>query len=188
MLTCRRPSGRRTSRRTRGSAPGAQRPAQRVDHPVERLRDLPDLLHAERPRLRVLAAQPEPPERGAGQMTLRALGEDRDARADVRARLEVRQLLAFRPRPLSPVRTPSTRPPSTSSFSAEVSGRIVAPSPSASLGEQAPELRERHDVVAVVQHRGRRRHPQRAALRQEEHRLRLRPRRRTATRPSACGP
>src|SRR6478609_4490593 len=47
--------------------PRPQRPAHRVDHAVERLRDLPDLLHAERPYLRVLAAQPEAVERGTRQ-------------------------------------------------------------------------------------------------------------------------
>src|SRR4051812_30626950 len=65
--------------------PRPQRPAHRVQDLVERLRALPDLLLAERPHLRVLAAQPEAVERRAGQMTLRPLGENRHARSDVRA-------------------------------------------------------------------------------------------------------
>ena len=65
---------------------------------------------------------------------------------------------------------------STSSFAAAVSGRIVAPSSSASLGEPAPELRERGDVVAVVPHRRRRRDPQRALRASGSRRPRARPR------------
>ena len=37
---------------------------------------LPDLLDAERPDLRLLAREPEAVDRGAGQVALRALGED----------------------------------------------------------------------------------------------------------------
>ena len=50
------------------------------------------------------------------------------------------------------------------------------------LGEEAPEPRERRDVVAVVDHRRRSRNPNRAALRQEEHRLAVHLARRTAAR------
>ena len=74
-----------------------QRPAHRVDHAVERLRDAPDLLHAERPDLRVRALEREPLDRGSGQVALRALGEHGHAREHVRPRLEVRQLLAVPP-------------------------------------------------------------------------------------------
>ena len=42
---------------------GAQRPPERVDHLPQRLRHLPDLLHAERPRLRARARETEMPER-----------------------------------------------------------------------------------------------------------------------------
>ena len=41
----------------------------------------------------------EPVERGARQMPLRPLGEDRHPRRDVRARLEVPELLALAPAP-----------------------------------------------------------------------------------------
>jgi hypothetical protein len=68
---------------------GAQRPAHRVDDPVERLRDTPDLLDAERPHLRVFALEPEVADRRPGQVPLRSLGQDRDARDNVRPRLEV---------------------------------------------------------------------------------------------------
>ncbi len=43
-------------------------------------------------------------------------------------------------RPLSPVRTPTTRPCETRSFSAVVSGRIIAPPSSACSAEEAAEL------------------------------------------------
>ena len=90
---------------------GAQRPAHRVDHAVERLRDLPDLLHAELPHLRLVAAQVEVVERDAGEMALRSLGEHGHLRDEVGAGLEVAQLARPRgSRPLSPVRTPTTRP------------------------------------------------------------------------------
>src|SRR6185436_1029830 len=75
----------------------AERPAHRVDDAVERPRHLPDLLHAERPHLRALAGQSELLDRGAGQMALRPLAEDGDARDDVRARLEIRERLAVTP-------------------------------------------------------------------------------------------
>src|SRR5919197_6226292 len=50
-----------------------ERPAHRVDDAVERLRDLPDLLHPERPDLRMLAADPEAVEGDTRQMTLSSL-------------------------------------------------------------------------------------------------------------------
>src|SRR5205807_10179819 len=71
-----------------------QRPAHRVDHAVERLRDLPDLLHAELPLLRVTGAEVEVADRGARQVPLGALAEDGRLRDHVRARLEVAELLA----------------------------------------------------------------------------------------------
>src|SRR5207247_1938703 len=73
----------------------AQRPAHRVDDTVERPRDLPHLLHAERPDLRVLPAEGEAVERDSGEVALRALRKDGDARQDVGARLEVAELLPF---------------------------------------------------------------------------------------------
>ena len=85
-----------------------ERPAHRVDHAVERLLDLPDLLHPELPLLRILGADLEVADRRAGEVPGRALGEHGGLRDQVGARLEVRQLLAARAR--GPCR-PSARPP-----------------------------------------------------------------------------
>src|SRR5680860_252942 len=74
--------------------PLAQRPAHRVHDPVERPADLPDLLDAERPHLRVLALEAEARDRGTCEMPLGALREHGDARGDVGALLEVAELLA----------------------------------------------------------------------------------------------
>src|SRR4051794_23897978 len=151
--------------------PRAKGPPHRVDDAVERTRHLPDLLHAQRPHLRVVAAQPEPIERSAGQVTLRPLGEDRYARREVGARLEVRQLLA----------TPaaSAVAGAHAEHAAAVDEQLVA----RRLGqdrraerlrlvrEEARQLRERCDVVAVVDHRRRRREAERTMLRHEEHGL-----------------
>jgi len=73
---------------------GAQRPSHRVDHVLQRPRDLPDLLHPELPHLRLGAAKREVVERDAGEVALRALREHGDLRDDVGAGLEVRELLA----------------------------------------------------------------------------------------------
>ena len=72
-------------------------PAHRVDHAVERSRDLPDFLHPERPDLRVLTVQAGAVERDAGQMSLGPLRQNGDARDDVGPWLEVRELLALAP-------------------------------------------------------------------------------------------
>ena len=126
--------------------------------------DLPDLLHAERPDLRVLAL------RGRSGRARRRSGGPASPRrgsvtraSDVRARLEVRR--APRRRGRGPCRRCGRRRrgrPRRAASSAAVSGRIVAPSLLGLLGEPAAELRERGDVVAVVPHRRRRRDPQRA--------------------------
>ncbi len=117
----------------------AQRPPHRVDHPVERPRDLPHFLHAELPHLRRgIAAQPEVIERDAGDVPIRALREHGHPGNEVTARLEVGQLLVLQARPLSPVRTPTTPPPSTRRSTAEVSGRNIAPSASARSASQRP--------------------------------------------------
>ena len=73
-----------------------QRPrAERVDHAVERLRDLPDLLDAELPDLRLaVLGEVELLDRGAGQVAPAALGEHRRLRLDVGAGLEVAERLA----------------------------------------------------------------------------------------------
>jgi len=77
------------------AAPRPQRPAHRVHHFTKRLRDLPDLLHPERPHLRVVAGgSPKRSSATPVRLTLRPLREDRHARGDVGARLEVRQLFS----------------------------------------------------------------------------------------------
>ena len=73
----------------------AERPAHRVDHAVERLLHLPDLLDPELPLLRVLGAELEVADRRAGQVALGALAEDGGLGDQVGAGLEVRQLLAL---------------------------------------------------------------------------------------------
>ena len=67
----------------------AQRPAHRVDDPVERLRHLPDLFHPELPAHRVGPVHVEVVVGGVGEMADRALGEHRRLGDDVGARLEV---------------------------------------------------------------------------------------------------
>jgi hypothetical protein len=57
---------------------GPQRPAHRVNDPVERLGDLPDLLHGELPDLRLLAAEGEAIDGDAREVPLRPLREHRD--------------------------------------------------------------------------------------------------------------
>ena len=137
-------------------AANLQRPAHRVDHAVERLLDLPDLLHAELPLLRVLGADVEVADRGAGEM---ALACPRRARSPwrsgpSRARSSTSSSPS-RPRPLSPERTPTTFPSSTSSLYAgglaeDVDARLLG-----LLGEPAAELGDRGHVVAVVAERRR---------------------------------
>src|SRR4029079_15615931 len=75
--------------------PVAQRPAERVDDPVELLRDLPHLLDPERPDLGLtILGEVELADRGAREMAPRALGEDGRPRGHVGTGLEVAQRLA----------------------------------------------------------------------------------------------
>src|SRR5581483_3199673 len=151
---------------------GAQRPPHRVHDAVERLRDLPHLLHAERPHLRVLAAQPEPLECSAREMTLRALRENRHARSDVGPRLEVPELL---PRPAAAAIARAHADDAAAVDEQRLRGRLRQERDAELLGlfrKKPPELRHRRDQVPMVDHRQRRRDPQRMATRQEEHRLR----------------
>ena len=104
-----------------------QRPRlhERVDHPVERLLDLPYLLDAELPHLGLaVLGQPELLDRRAGEVAPAALGQHRHA---ARSMSEPGSKLPSGspslPRPLSPERTPTTRPSSTSSWAARVSVR-----------------------------------------------------------------
>ncbi len=66
-----------------------------MDQAVERLGDLPDLLDAELPHLRLAAlGEVELADRGAGQVTPATLGEHGRVRLDVGAGLEVAERLA----------------------------------------------------------------------------------------------
>ena len=128
----------------------AKRPAHRVDHAVERLRDLPDLLHAELPALRVQALQVEVVDRGAGQVAQRALGEHGRLRDHVGARLEVRQRLAVAAAALVAGAHAPDDPVLDQQLVGGGLGQHVDARLLGLLGEEAAELRDRGDVVAVV--------------------------------------
>ena len=150
---------------------GAQRPAHRVDDAVERLRDLPDLFHRELPDLRLLAAEGEAVDRDACEVALRPLRKHGDLGGEVGAGLEVAQLAALAVAPLvagahtqhAPVRDE------------ELLGRGLRQDHRAALfrllGEEAAELGEREDPVAVIPHRRRRRDRQRSAAGEDVDRL-----------------
>ena len=116
-----------------------QRPAHRVDDAVERLRDAPDLLHAERPDLRVVACEAEALDCGAGQVSLRPLGQHGHACDEIGARLEVRR--AARRRGRAPCRRCARRRRGRARRAAScaaVSGRIIDPPSSACSASQRP--------------------------------------------------
>ena len=140
----------------------AQRPAHRVDHAVERLLDVPHLLDAERPDLR-LRGEAEPVERDPGQVALRPLGEDRDARLQVRAGLEVRELLPVAAAAL----VAGADAHDAAALDEQRRRRGLGDDRDAellrALGQPAADLVDRRDVVSVVPHRGRRREAKRAA-------------------------
>ncbi len=151
----------------------AKRPAHRVDHVPQRLRDLPDLLDTQLPHLRVVAGQPEAVERGAGEMPLRPLGEHSDPGDEVGARLVVSEAL-----PLAPAALVAAADADDAAVGHEqLLGRGLRqdhrPSLLRALGEQAAELGEREDPVAVVAHRRRRGNPQRRATREQVNGLRV---------------
>ena len=137
-------------------APAPQRPPHGVDDALERSRHLPDLLDPERPHLG-LRRQRETRAGDAGQMALRPLGQDRHARPDVRARLEVRELF-----PVAAAATVARADPDDTPAGYEQlpGGRLGNDRDAEllrALGEPAAHLREGRDVVAVIPHcRGRR--------------------------------
>ena len=134
-----------------------QRPAERVDHAVERLVDLPDLLDAERPDLRVGAGEAERLDRGAGQVAPAALGQHGRLRDDVRAGLEVRLLAALLVAALVAGAHADHRVALDEQLRADGLGEHVGARLLRPVGEPAVELRDRDDVVAVVAERRRRR-------------------------------
>ena len=164
----------------------AQRPAHRVDDPPSGFGTCQTSFTPSAQICGFSPVEAEAVDRGARQVALRALGEHghpaRRCRSPARSSPSGSP---SRPRPLSPVRTPTTRPCSTSSLSPPSPGRTIAPPRLGLLGEEAAELRERDDPVAVVAHRRRRRDPQRALARSGGRRPRPAPRRRSAC-PSSC--
>ena len=145
----------------------AERPAHRVHDPVERLRDLPDLLHAERPDLRVAPLKAEPVDRGARQMARRALREDGHLRRHVDAGLEVRERCAV----LAAALVARTHADHAAVLEQQrLPGRLGEDHRAACLGllrEKSAELGDGHHPVAAVHHRGWRRDANRGALRQQ---------------------
>src|SRR5207249_968259 len=136
-----------------------------------RPRDLPDLLHAERPDLRVLALQAETLHRDSGEMALRSLRQYGHARVNIGPRLEVAELLA---------RATAAAVAGADTTDARVRdeelrrGRLGQDRRARLLrlrAQPAAELRKGGDVVAVVTHRRRRRNRERPPRRQEVDRL-----------------
>jgi hypothetical protein len=128
----------------------AKRPAHRVDHAVERLRHLPDLLHAELPLLRVLGAQLEVPDGGAREVALRALGQHGGLADQVRAGFEVAELLALAAAALVAAPHADHVPavheqPRRGGLAEDVHAGLLG-----LLGQPAAELGDRDHVVAVV--------------------------------------
>jgi hypothetical protein len=146
---------------------GPQRPAHRVDDAVERTSDLPDLLHAERPDLRVLARKAEAIQRDAGEVALCALREHGDARDDVGAGLEVAQLLALAATALVAGADAADPAVDGEQLYRRRLGKDHRAAGLRLLREPAPEPRQRRDVVPLVLHRRRRRDRQRALRREE---------------------
>ncbi len=100
-------------------------PAHRVDHAIERLGDLPDLLDTELPNLRFAPiGQVELLDGGACEMSPAPLSEHGGVGLYVRSGSKLDNGSPSLPRPLSPERTPTTRPSSTTSWVADVSVRM----------------------------------------------------------------
>ena len=148
-----------------------QRPAHRVDDLPQRLRHAPDLLHAERPDLRVLALEPELLDRRAREIALRPLGEHRQAGDDVVPGLEGRERLALAPAPA----IAGADADDAAVLDEQLRrGRLREDGDAERLRllrEEAAELGDRDDDVAVVPHRRRRRDADRRAPRQDVHGL-----------------
>ena len=151
----------------------AQRPAERVDDAVERLLDLPHLLDAERPHLRVLGREAEALERGAGQVAPAALGEHGRLGGDVGAGLEVALLPALLVAALVAAADAEHVAVLDQQLRADGLGQDVRARLLGLLAQPAVELGDRDDVVAVVAERRRDRDQRDRALlvRHEVHAL-----------------
>ena len=147
----------------------AQRPAERVDHPVERLRHLPDLLHPELPGLRVGAlGHAEVVEGGVGEVADRALGQHRRLGDDVGARLEVAQLFAV----LAAAAVARAHALDDPVLDQQLRRRRLGEDVDAGffgfVGEEAAQFGDRHRVGALFAEVGRRRLQRDRRLRGEE--------------------
>ena len=128
----------------------AKRPAHRVDHLVERLLDLPDLLHAELPAHRQRALEVEVVDRRLGQVAERALGEHGRLRDHVRAGLEVAERLAVLAAAAVARAHAANDPVGDQQLVGDRLGEDVGALLLRLLGEEARQLRDRDHVVAVV--------------------------------------
>ena len=165
-----------------------QRPAHRVHDPPKRLRDAPDLLHAERPDLRVLALEPELLDRRAREEALRPLGEHGQPCDDVAARLEGRKRLTFSPAPA--IARPDADDATVLDEQLRRSrlGEHATPSASACSARNRPSSETERMTVAVVPHRRRRRDAHRRAPASARTRPRPGPRRTSGSRPVVSRP
>ena len=143
-----------------------QRPAHRVDDLAQRLAHAPDLLHAERPDLRVLAVEAELVDGRGGEVALRPLGQHRQPGDDVVPRLERRKRLAV----ASAAAVARAHADDASVLDEELRRRRLREDDHAErlglLGEEAAELGDGEDQVPVVPHRRRRRDAERRAPRE----------------------
>src|SRR5687768_11759683 len=151
------------------SAKGVERhrPAQGVNHRVERLLRLPDLLHAEREDLRVRRRDFLPLEIRLRQRSPRSLGENRYLRRDVGGWSVAAARLARTGQP----GWCGSYTTHTGTFSHQgcrrESGEYVHPRGFGFLTEPAHYLAQRRDVVTVILHRRRSRDPERMLSRQQ---------------------
>ena len=117
------------------------------------------------------AVQPEVVERHVGEVRRGAFGEHRDAGDDVVARLEVAELLAVAPAAAVAGANADDRVAVDEQPIRGGLGQHHGATRFGQLGEPAPQLRHRDDDIAVVAHRRRRRHRERAVAREEVDRL-----------------
>ena len=145
----------------------AQRPAHRVDHPVERLLHLPDLFHPELPAHRVGAVKVEVVVGGVAEVADGALGEHGRLGDDVGAGLEVAELFAV----LAAAAVAGAHALDDAVLDQQLGrgglGEDVDAGFLGFLGEEAAQFGDRGDVVAVVLEVRRHRHQRQRFLRRQ---------------------
>ena len=145
-----------------------ERPADRVDDALERARDAPDLLDAERVDLRVLGLQAEVLDGGAREHALHAVGQHGRVRGQLGAGLERRQLLALPAAALVAGADAAHGAVRDEQPLGVGLGQHHHAELLGALGHEAREPREREHVVALVVHRRRHdRQPRRARAREQ---------------------